>query len=398
MKKFMFFGVTVLFMIFAFAGCSNPSGGGDDNVTPVATVTGIPDTKWYDNAPSSTTNYTITNPDQLAGLAQLVNGGNTFSGKTITLGANMDLTKYGSTSNSGKGWIPIGTLSYLCFSGTFDGNNKTITGLYINRPDEDYIALFGYVTNATIENLEVRCQAVTGANTYGYNYVAVLAGVASNTIIRYCHVTGPVNGRGALGGLVGSAGGGSSISYCCAECNLTVATGGAQAGALVGLVGGSTISNCYATGDVNSDGSYIGGLAGSASGSTISNCYVTGNVSGGKDYVGGLVGITDSSNISNCAALNPAVTATVTGYSSYRIAYNFSSTLTNNAAFSGMKVNGSATSSTDGSSMQGADISAADIANDADGSIGGRFTTGWAIAKGKLPGFGTAVALPSWLQ
>ena len=50
-----------------------------------------PDTRWY-NAGSS---FTISTADQLAGLAELVNGGNEFKGKTITLGAAIDLSAYG---------------------------------------------------------------------------------------------------------------------------------------------------------------------------------------------------------------------------------------------------------------------------------------------------------------
>lgn len=79
------------------------------------------DTSWYNE---SSNNFAISTAAQLAGLAKLVNEGNTFSGKNITLDANIDL--------GGKEWTPIGT-SGKPFSGTFEGSGKTISNLKITR-------------------------------------------------------------------------------------------------------------------------------------------------------------------------------------------------------------------------------------------------------------------------
>ena len=97
-------------------------------------------------------------------MAQMVNSENaTYNGsKYYKLMADISLYTYGSGYNGGKGWIPIGntTSSATCFSGTFDGNNHMISGLYINDPAGTlyFYGLFGdvYATEAApavIKNL-----------------------------------------------------------------------------------------------------------------------------------------------------------------------------------------------------------------------------------------------------
>ncbi|MCL2677817.1 MAG: hypothetical protein FWE85_02055, partial [Clostridiales bacterium] len=123
---------------------------------------GTPDTAWWYAEDSDT--YTISTADQLAGLAVLTNAGNRFSGKTIILSNNLDLSAYGQSYNSGKGWTPIGAQKEY-FSGTFDGNGKTITGLYINT-DTSYSGLFGTVYG-TVKNLGVVNVNVNCGNSAG---------------------------------------------------------------------------------------------------------------------------------------------------------------------------------------------------------------------------------------
>ena len=85
------------------------------------------DTSWY-TGHENDESYTISSAAQLAGLAKLVNNGNTFNGKTIKLGADIDL--------GGKEWTPIGT-DDRPFQGTFDGakesgGNYTLSNLYLS--------------------------------------------------------------------------------------------------------------------------------------------------------------------------------------------------------------------------------------------------------------------------
>ena len=100
---------------------------------------GTADTSWYN--PNGTT-YNLMTAEHLAGLAQLVNKGNSFAGKTITLGADIFLNDTvgvadGSWAKVTKtAWTPIGTSS-CPFKGEFDGvagkTNRKIYGLYFNK-------------------------------------------------------------------------------------------------------------------------------------------------------------------------------------------------------------------------------------------------------------------------
>ena len=101
------------------------------------------DTSWYD---ANNEDFTIDTAAKLAGLAQIVNGTadeisqDSFSGKTVTLG---DL--------NGCEWDPIGSEAWS-FQGTFDGNNCTISNLYIENTDLIYAGLFGFAQGYTIKN------------------------------------------------------------------------------------------------------------------------------------------------------------------------------------------------------------------------------------------------------
>jgi len=269
------------------------------------------DSEWYWDNPSQA-EFTITTAAQLAGLAQLVNGGNSFLDKTIKLSANIMLNDTANwlsydTKKPTNIWTSIGSYTdeknNRPFSGTFDGGGYVVSGVYINN-ENGYQGLFGYAdSSATIKNLGVIASFVEGEN----DNIGSLVGWNSGTITN-CYTTGNVKGNektgglikgGAnVGGLVGSNSG--TITDCYATGNVT---GRMPVGGLVGSNSGA-IKNCYATGYVKSEGvwnnGYIGGLVGSNRG-TITNCYATGNIQGRKN-VGGLVGENEGGTIMNCYA------------------------------------------------------------------------------------------------
>ena len=217
------------------------------------------DTGWYSD---NEYEFTISTAAELAGLAQLVNGGTDFSDKTITLAADIDL--------AGREWTPIGTgwvdfSRRITFNGTFDGGGRTISGLYINSTN-DVQGLFGYVgEEGTVKNVTV-AGSVTGGTDVGG-----VVGCNDGTVTGCCN-TGSVTGNQDVGGVVGN-------SY-------------------------STVKYCYNTGNVNGS-NYVGGVVGwGASGSysynTVCYSYNTGNVSGGTN-VGSVMGyLGTSSTITNC--------------------------------------------------------------------------------------------------
>ncbi len=174
----------------------------------IDTWSGEIDTTWYN---VNGTEFTLTTAEQLAGFAELVNGGNTFENVTILLGADFDLEAY--DDNGEKVSFPhIGGYidsTYLPFKGTFDGNGHIISNLYQSGWAYGYdlynygqLGLFGHVENATIKNINlVGCESLVEGGDVG-----AVAGCAKGTCrfenitISDCDVATYNN---ACGGIVG---------------------------------------------------------------------------------------------------------------------------------------------------------------------------------------------------
>ncbi|KRE82892.1 hypothetical protein ASG75_15220 [Rhodanobacter sp. Soil772] len=189
------------------------------------------------------------------------------------------------------GFAPIGN-SGASFTGIFDGLGYTINGLTIDRPNTDYVGLFGVAgTGSAIRNL-----GLLGGSVTGRKYVGGLAGDNGGTITG-TYATGVVSGVASVdgdyvGGLVGYNDAGGKLTGVYATGTVG---GNDHVGGLVGDNLGA-ITNAYATGAVTGTfylggGDYVGGLVGhNDAGSTITNTYATGAVRG-SNYVGGLVGL-----------------------------------------------------------------------------------------------------------
>ena len=222
---------------------------------------------------------------------------------------DIDLTDYLATGGEGydqwgnDGWMPIGGDADNPFTGTFSGDGYKITGLWIDRDDTYYVGLFGFIEDASIENLGVE---IAEAGVKGYIWVGGLVGV-NNGYIYNCYTTGNVFGANeSVGGLAGVND--NMISCCYATGN--VAGVNEFIGGLVGY-NWSTVSNSYATGKVNGNKN-VGGFVGFCQlNSTIENCYATGNVTGNSN-VGGFVG-------ENCAEITNSFFDTETSGQAYGV-------------------------------------------------------------------------------
>ena len=223
---------------------------------------------------------TITNAHQLQLMTMNLGASYTLAGN-IDLGSSLAAVggKYPGMWSS-AGFVPIGNGSTK-FTGTFDGQGRTIANLAINRPTAAYGGLFGYIgSSATISDI-----GLTGVNVSGSIYTGTLVGSSEGTITR-AYATGVVTaGSDIVGGLVANNSGAISQSY--AAVTVTESGGGHSAGGLVGSNGG-LVELSYSTGAVSSGGTRVGGLVGSNSGN-VQLSYATGAVSGTSD-VGGLVG------------------------------------------------------------------------------------------------------------
>jgi len=124
------------------------------------------DYSWY-TGKESETSYEISSAAQLYALAELVNSGNTFEGKTITLTADIDLNPGwdADKANNTYTWTPIALFARNVFSGTFDGAGKTISGIAVEN-DRNYAGLFGVIENGTVKNLKISNSNITNSEGF----------------------------------------------------------------------------------------------------------------------------------------------------------------------------------------------------------------------------------------
>jgi len=173
------------------------------------------------------------------------------------------------------------------FVGHFDGNNHTISGLYINRPTYDYVGLFGNIGGSE-EETEIKDVNLTNVDITGHDYTGGLVGFNFFTHIENTSTSGGVLGNSNTGGLVGMN---SESPRTIDNSHSSVEVEGYNyVGGLVGYNTYSNIYNSYATGDVLGEQD-LGGLIGYNRNGHIENTYATGNISG-VSYSGGLIGAT----------------------------------------------------------------------------------------------------------
>ena len=239
-------------------------------------------------------NYTVTSAEGLKNIAKLVNE-EWKLGINITLTADIDL--------KGIDWTPIGKDDNKAYTGTFDGNGKTITGLTVTGSYK-YAGLFGDIDeNGTVKNVVLEDVQITSDNSSGS--VGGVAGDSWGTI-ENCSVSGSVSGTVYVGGVVGAQWSGS-ITGCSSSATVK---GMVDVGGVAGQTNSNaTMTACYATGNVtleiaSQNNIDVGGAVGFNGGSRILACYATGNVtSTGSStvnvYIGGFCGY-NSTTVTAC--------------------------------------------------------------------------------------------------
>ena len=279
--------------------------------------------------------YEIGNAGQLYWFAGLVNG--KLDGVKCNTSANAVLTsditvniglkdKNGlldslvydesgqvTNGNSFTSWTPIGNIDYN-YTGTFDGQEHTISGLYFNDTKTTYVGLFGW-SDGTIKNVGVVDSYFSGQDRVGgvcgksrgsiensYNTGTVsgtsssvggVCGYSERGSIENSHNTGAVSGTESVGGVCGYSSSSSSITN---SYNTGAVSGTRYVGGLCGYSSSSSITNSHNTGVVIGTGERVGGVCGYSS-SSIANSYNTGAVSGSN--CGGVCGGNDN-KITGC--------------------------------------------------------------------------------------------------
>ena len=212
---------------------------------------------------------------------------------TNVLDENGNLT---ATSDTRLDWIPIGN-DDRPYTGSFNGQGHTISGLYVDRSESWYIGLFGY-SNGTIKNTSVAASYIKGNK-----YVGGLCGYAESATIENCHNSGVVSGVTLVGGLCGENR--TGVVQLCSNTGKVSSTDG-YIGGIVGN-SASSVENCYNEGTITCTAttSKIGGICGVIfSKSPISNSYNVGEVNApdGASFVGVICGqiLRTGHTISNC--------------------------------------------------------------------------------------------------
>jgi hypothetical protein len=190
-------------------------------------------------------------------------------------------------------FIPIGGKNY--FNGIFNGNNKKITNLKINRPNSAYSGLFGYVSVADISSLTLDSCYIVGSGSIG-----CLVGYADNSTVSNCTSNGKIKAVGndlSVGGLIGVFKSKfSPMMLCSARCDINVTgSGNSSVGGLIGMCGSDDYyeANSVYTSSSNANivfnhshfysdnypsDVFVGGFIGKILSSNIYNCYSNGSL------------------------------------------------------------------------------------------------------------------------
>jgi uncharacterized repeat protein (TIGR02543 family) len=285
------------------------------------------------NGTSAETAYEISTAEQLAYLAQQVNAGTGYAGVYFKLTDDIVLNAgsegYLTWGEDGQApeneWTPIGVggVGGTQFCGVFDGNGKTVSGIYIDT-EAGYQGLFGRVgAGGAVENI-----GVTKSFIQGGSYVGGVTGQNYGTV-RNCYNIGFISSAVSAGdddiahctgGIMGENNGAAQNCY-----NAGFVSGGIFVGGIAGFNGGilgncynigsvsgyqctggitgsnddyEKVEKCYNTGSVSGSSS-VGGVAGYNYFGTLENCYNAGSVSGGAE-AGGIAGTNRGGTVTDC--------------------------------------------------------------------------------------------------
>ncbi len=241
--------------------------------------------------------FLISTAAELAWFRDHVNENYDNVKSSAKLTADIDLSDFchaADDSKIEKSWVPIGN-SNNKYQGTFDGNNKTITNLYINASQLN-VGLFGCTYEGTIKNLTFEYANVTNTN----NYVGVLVGKAfwgstlqNIKISNTCQIKGGNYTGGIAGYLDGNA-------YNCVNCGTV--QGIKYIGGLCGFYSisrtGNSMTACANYGNVTASSLGVGGLVGYFDSGTIQDCANYGGVKG-TNYIAGMAGSVNNGKIQN---------------------------------------------------------------------------------------------------
>ncbi len=247
--------------------------------------------------------YQISNAENLLWFSEYVNLGNIEANAVVTknIVLNVNLLNENNELNSTNlnEWVPIGNKENR-YEGIFDGQGYTISGLYYENSNKNYIGLFGSLKNGTVKNVLVKDSYFSGRQ-----FVGGIVGENDGTI-ENCTFDGFVKATfEALGGIVGGNFGlikkctnnGKVVGGDCVNTDTVVQKD--SDGNVIYDENGNAVVKTYTK---TSECQALGGIAGGNYG-TIDESINNGDITGGAN-IGGITGfnngkISDSSNLGN---------------------------------------------------------------------------------------------------
>ncbi len=268
-------------------------------------------------------------------------------GENFALARDIDASLT-NTWGAGTGFSPIGTIGTM-FSGYFDGQNFTLSNLYINRTTAEYQGLFGRINNAVFSNLYLS-GSITARNSSGLLFgQASGSGSATNIhTLAGSTVTGSTGGIGGIGGT-------GFMNYTnvtnAANVSSTTNTNAVGVGGIHGV--GGRYTNVSNTGNITGGaGLYVGGITGYLDGgSPLTNAVNSGTINGtSTGQVGGIVGqsygVIDSTYNIGLVTSSNGIAGGITGYNGNIITNSY-----NTAKISGSTAAGGIAGTSSGSTI-----------------------------------------------
>ena len=307
--------------------------------------------------------YVLKTMEQVFALSEKVSQGESFEGKYISLGNDIDMT------NATSVYSPIGTSS-APFAATLDGCGYSIKNLLISTGNEEYQGFIGYAdTMSVIKNITIVSPVIETAGRYAGALAGASAGTISNVAVTGADLTfkhyaaggvvgyfngieltgatfqGAIDCAGDCGGIAGQILGYAVASDLVAHGTITmtdvVSTTYASLGGIVGTVLPQSklapvISGCYTDAIITDESGYgdVGGIVGELSSGTLLTSFNAGPVTGsafmtvssleGTEYngcLGGIVGMCFGGTVSDCYNANTIINTSYTYVIGGTVAY-----------------------------------------------------------------------------
>lgn len=299
------FPLTAFAMASAFffaCGDDSPTQGKTDDPNPESSAANEefdPDTvTWnfeeeysWKGSGSETSPYEIASAEDLEELSKQVNDyAQTFKGKFFKLTKDVKLSETWKPIGMTMGGSAVGLTRP--FKGSFDGNDKTISGLELDMADSvKQVGLFGLVLEGSLKNINLKATVKAPKA----NYVGLLVGQADNSEILNCTLSGSLEGNDYVGGVAGAMTG-TTVTNVVVDGSVT---GNGNVGGLIGTAVSSTITDSDNKAVVKGS-AVVAGIVGNASmNSAISKTVNSASVTGTKD-VAGIAAMATSVKIEQC--------------------------------------------------------------------------------------------------